>query len=363
MQTNNFLINRIPLRTWERFKVNEKNITINTPLTNFNKNITTNIPEQILINNTPTRILKNYSLDFSSVEYEQFITENATLVHNIIIPSNLKIDEPLNLTIDLPTSGNGLACDIEITIQKNAKATLFINYRSQAEVEANFYGRINILCEENSSFELITNKIFRGKSTFYENVNAVLEESSSLQIIAAELAKTDFVTSVDINLQGDHAQAKLDVMYIGSANHVLDMAYRVKHIGKNTNSSLTGKGILLNEAKKTFRDTIDFVKGSAGSKASEAENILVLDQRVQNISVPLLLCGECDVEGAHAVSVGKPEEKILFYLMSRGISQKEAEIILAQAALASINDNIPSTSLQEEIRQTIQNLIYEGEKL
>ena len=63
----------------------------------------------------------------------------------------------------------------------------------------------------------------------------------------------------------------------------------------------------------------------------------------------MLLCHEEDVQGAHGVSTGKIDESKLFYLMSKGISEKAAKKLIINA---NFNDIINEIS-NEEIKQLV----------
>lgn len=49
-----------------------------------------------------------------------------------------------------------------------------------------------------------------------------------------------------------------------------------------------------------------------------------------NQTIPLILCGEEDVEGNHGATIGRLDEKMLFYLASRGIPEEAARSLLAR---------------------------------
>jgi len=74
-----------------------------------------------------------------------------------------------------------------------------------------------------------------------------------------------------------------------------------------------------------------------------------MDPGVLNLSVPVLLCAEDDVEGEHAASSGRPDDNMMFYMMSRGLSEQEAKKMLVEAAFSAILSKVPDMSLQNEI--------------
>ena len=65
----------------------------------------------------------------------------------------------------------------------------------------------------------------------------------------------------------------------------------------------------------------------------------------------MLLCTEDDVEGEHSTATGKVDDKELFYIMARGISEKEAKKIIVKAKFNSVINEIKN--------EKIQNLVLE----
>ena len=112
-------------------------------------------------------------------------------------------------------------------------------------------------------------------------------------------------------------------------------------------------GTLEDSAIKTYRGTIDFKNGCAGSKGNEMEEVLLLSPKAVNKSLPVILCDEEDVEGEHGSTIGKLSKEMLFYMQTRGISQAEAEKLLSKAKIQFAADFIPSEEIKEKIRNWI----------
>ena len=55
------------------------------------------------------------------------------------------------------------------------------------------------------------------------------------------------------------------------------------------------------------------------------------EDKAKSIALPMLLCTEEDVEGNHSTASGKVDEKQLFYIMTRGISYKEAVKLIVKS--------------------------------
>ena len=135
------------------------------------------------------------------------------------------------------------------------------------------------------------------------------------------------------------------------------MNYLVNLNKPNTNSELVVEGLLKDNSKKSFKGTLDFKEGSSNSVGHENENCILLSDTAKSKSLPMMLCHEENVDGAHGVSTGKIDEEKLFYLMSRGLSKDESIRLILNANINKILLNLNYEKLQEELNNFINELM------
>ena len=80
---------------------------------------------------------------------------------------------------------------------------------------------------------------------------------------------------------------------------------------------------------------------------------MLLSDTAKSIALPMLLCTEDDVEGNHSTASGKVDESAIFYIMSRGLSYKEAVKLLVKANFNKIIEEIQDEEVRAEILQEI----------
>jgi Fe-S cluster assembly scaffold protein SufB len=144
------------------------------------------------------------------------------------------------------------------------------------------------------------------------------------------------------DLSGDRAHIKAYTGYLVTGDDELDMNYVVRHHGKETECEMLAKGALRDNAKKTYRATIDFIKGCAGAKGQENEEVLLLSDDVVNKTIPNILCAEEEVEGEHGASIGQLSDDILYYMQSRGIPEDTAYEMMARSGVSAAAGRIPT---------------------
>lgn len=152
-------------------------------------------------------------------------------------------------------------------------------------------------------------------------------------------------------LSGKGSSISIDVAYSLDGEATLDMNYVADHRGKNTESNIGVSGVMKGRSKKLFRGTIDFHRGCAGAKGAEIEDVLLIDDTIVNQTIPLILCDEEDVEGAHGATIGRLDEHLLTYMKSRGISEKDAYKLMEKAKIDAVVNKIEDDRIKGIIRE------------
>ena len=152
-------------------------------------------------------------------------------------------------------------------------------------------------------------------------------------------------------LAGYKSVNKLHSIYLGKEEQKIDLNYITELYGEKTNVDIEVNGALKDKARKNFKGTIDFKTGSKKAKGKENEYCTLLSDTSYSKALPMLLCTEDDVEGEHSTATGKVDEKALFYIMTRGISEKEAKKMIVKARFNSVIQGIKE--------EAVQNLILE----
>ncbi|MBQ6296796.1 MAG: SufD family Fe-S cluster assembly protein [Selenomonadaceae bacterium] len=201
-------------------------------------------------------------------------------------------------------------------------------------------------------------KIFSDVNLSAENVARKIKisvgKSARVEFISADLGRGDFSADVEIDLRGDDSVADFEAVYFGDGKRKLDFNYVIRQRGKRTQAIMNVRGALTDKSDKIFRGTLDFQRGAKGSTGRELEEVIILSSGTRNRSIPLMLATEDEVDGHHAVSVGRLDEEKIFYLMSRGLDKSEAERLIVEAAFNPVIEKISDENLRGELLDNLQ---------
>ena len=225
------------------------------------------------------------------------------------------------------------------------------------KAEKNLLVRTALNVEKNAKVRLVQIQNAAQDSLLRLETSGECAESGQVELIQILLGRGDLYSDGHFELNGDGAGFNAGIGYLGQKQQTVDMNLVVNHWGQKTTSEISAAGALKDDAKKIFRGTIDFKKGSAGSVGNEQETVLMLGDGVANKTVPLILCAEENVVGNHGATIGELDEDTLFYFESRGISAEEAENIMARAAIERLTRTIGDETAQAAILAELEEVL------
>jgi Fe-S cluster assembly protein SufD len=354
-------INKLPVRTWRWLDVNDISVECTVPEIRPYEREYIFFSEQegleVIAMGGSTNNLSVMELNDVAYGISEELKEMAkkefnagTLVH---VKRGIKVKEPIILRCDIDSINSAVIDNNVIVAEENSEVTIVFVYKSVGETEGFHNGLTRIYAKEGSKVNITKVQLMNDLSYNFDAAAAAVAYGAKVSYVGIELGAKHTVVNYKSELKGENSEADLQSIYLGDKDRNIDLNYVATHIGRRSLSSIVTHGVLMDECKKIFKATLDFKKGASDSKGREEEFAILLSPKARNKAVPLLLCGEENVEGAHAASAGKIDDNKLFYLMSRGFSEKEAKKLIIEAAFNPVIDKVPAEDIREEIGEFI----------
>ncbi len=249
-------------------------------------------------------------------------------------------------------------CDIVIHAKKGADCSYIFVYKSgSGDLNSRVGARIRVLAEENAHVHVSCLNMLGKNTAHFNSVGSSCKDNASVEITELELGAGRTFSGTFIGLEGYKSRFIGRAAYVVNGSSSLDMNQVALQTGRCTESRFSVDGVLLDNAKKTWRGTIDFKKGCVDSIGDEQEDVLLLSPDAVNKSLPVILCDEEAVEGRHGCSIGKVDMEKLFYMQSRGVDEKTARELLTKAKVSKVSRFIPDESLAAEISSFVEAII------
>ena len=322
-----YILNETPIMTTNNFRMNEIKLDLELPT---------------------STLFKSFN-GYENIKYEYDKEIKSPLGFNTKgTYAYIDINESKDIVLEC---NSDIICNTVIDASKNVTSTITIKYTGDN------YNIQNIIVNALENSNVTINYINMSNSISLISFENKVEENSTVTHNLYDLNGNIRVYKYNSDNVGDNSFSYLNNIYLANNQDILDMNYYISHRGKSSNSNINVVGLLDGESKKSFKGTIDFIEGCSKSVGKEKEEVISLTDKVVSSSMPVLLCHEEDVEGAHGVANGKLDEELLFYIESRGLNKEEATKLIIHSKFDTYINKISDEGIKEEISDFLNRSI------
>ena len=144
-----------------------------------------------------------------------------------------------------------------------------------------------------------------------------------------------------IYLVGEGAKGEiLSVAFAGPGQHQ-DAGSKVIHAAPNTTSTITSKSISKDGGRASYRGLVKVHPNTPGVKVNVQCDALLIGDSVRSDTYPTMEIEEENVRIEHEARVSKVGDEQLFYLMSRGLTQEAARLLIVNGFIEPFTKELP----------------------
>ncbi|HEY7589516.1 MAG TPA: Fe-S cluster assembly protein SufB [Candidatus Limnocylindrales bacterium] len=144
-----------------------------------------------------------------------------------------------------------------------------------------------------------------------------------------------------IYLRGEGSTADIISVAVGGKGQHQDTGAKAIHLAPNTRSRIVSKSVSKDGGRATYRGSLKVAPGATGVVASVRCDALMLDDQSRSDTYPYIDIQEDDTTMTHEATVGKISQDQVFYLMSRGLTENEAQNLIVQGFLEVFTKELP----------------------
>lgn len=304
---------------------------------------------------------ENKSLDevFSSKTYglsKSFLDENKNF-NNLDIYRDMDGENELEfINLDLDSKSDQLVSRIDINAKKNSKSSFLVNFSQSEEASTIINSLIRVNLEEDSFVKLVVVVDMEEDSLNFQQISSIINDRAKLDLSYIELGADKSYVSIKNFLDGEESVLEENGIYFKENDDFLDIGAFNEHKAEITSSNCLFNGALKDRAEKRWKGVVDLKRGCVNADGKIGDYAMMLSPDAINRSAPVLLNEEKDVSGEHAASVGRLNKAMLFYIMSRGFSKKNAESLMLEANFAPTIDKVDHEELREKLRYKVHTM-------
>lgn len=150
-----------------------------------------------------------------------------------------------------------------------------------------------------------------------------------------------------VRLEGEGSECKLNGVVVTQGTQHYDNHTTIEHVAANCNSEETYRNIAADKSHVVFNGRIHIHQDAQKSNANMSNKNLLLTNGAEIDTKPELEIYADDVLCAHGATIGQLDKESIFYLVSRGLSRRDANVLLTMAFINELVDQIPVEQVRD----------------
>ena len=273
----------------------------------------------------------------------------------VYVPKNVKVEKAIQVI-------NILRSDVDLMV--NRRVLIVMEQGSEAKFlfcdhaadDRNFLATqvIEAFVGENAKLDLYCLEETHYKNTRVSNVYIEQQANSVVNHNVITLHNGVTRNRLDLVFKGEGAECFANGCVIGDKSQHIDNNTLIDHqVGHCTSHQLC-KYVLGDEAVGAFAGRILVRKDAQKTSSNEINQNLCTTKKARMFTQPMLEIYADDVKCSHGSTVGQLNDAAMFYMRQRGISEKEAKLLLEFAFVNEVVDQIQLEPLKERLRYLVE---------
>ncbi len=273
----------------------------------------------------------------------------------VYVPRGVKVEKTIQVINILKSPSAGLMANRRVLIVLEEGASLKMLFCDHAADDVSFLTTevMEVFVGQGASLEL-----YSLEETHYKNVrvsNVYIEQQRDSHVHHNVLTLHNGTTRNQLNLvmRGEGAECTCNGCVIADKQQHVDNNTLITHAVPHCTSNELYKYILNNQATGAFAGRV-LVEPDAQQTASEMRNQnLCVSNEARMYTQPMLEIYADDVKCSHGSTVGQLNDAALFYMQQRGISRQEAYLLLQEAFVKEVIDQIQLPQLRDRLHYLV----------
>ena len=324
----------------------------------------TQLPEGVIIGSLSAvaaerpELVAKYYAKIARTEKDAATALNTMLAQDgllVYVPKNVKVDRTVQV-INILRSDVDLMVNRRVLIIVEEGAEIKLLFCDHAADDRRFLSTqvIEAFVGNNAALDLYCLEETHAKNVRVSNLYIEQQANSRVNHNIITLHNGVTRNRTDLALVGEGAECRLNGCVIADKQQHVDNNTLIDHKVPHCTSNQLYKYVLDGEATGAFAGRV-LVRHGAQKTSSEMRNQnICATNKARMYTQPMLEIYADDVKCAHGSTVGQLNDAALFYMRQRGISLKEAKLLLEFAFVNEVIDSIQLEPLRDRLHHLVE---------
>jgi len=270
----------------------------------------------------------------------------------VTIPAEAELDRPVAITLTGTDVERATATHAVITAGPHSRATVVLRFLGSATLT----DIVEVVVGDGAELTVVSIDDWADDAVHVGHRHAQVGRDAKFKHVDVTFGGDVVRHDTTAEYAGPGGDVEMLGLYFADAGQHIEHRLFVDHTAPKTKSHVTYKGALQGERAHTvWIGNVLIRKVAEGIETFEENRNLVLTDGCQADSVPNLEIETGEIEGAgHASATARFDDEQLFYLRSRGISEKEAQRLVVHGFFNDLIRKIDVPELEEQLATTVE---------
>ncbi len=271
------------------------------------------------------------------------------------IPKNVVVEKPIQLVNILRADVNFMVNRrIVIVLEEGAQAKLLVCDHAMDNVNFLSTQVVEVFVGENAVFDFYELEETHNSTVRFSNLYVNQEAGSNVLLNGMTLHNGTSRNTTEVILNGRGAEINLCGMAIADREEQVDNYTFIDHRVSDCTSNELFKYVLDDRAVGAFAGKVLVREGAQHTNSQQTNRNICATREARMYTQPQLEIYADDVKCSHGATVGQLDENALFYMQQRGISLKEARLLLMFAFVNEVIDYIRMDALKDRLHLLVE---------
>ncbi len=273
----------------------------------------------------------------------------------VYIPKHTVVERPIQLVNILRADVNFMVNRrILIVLEAGAQAKMLVCDHAMDEVNFLSTQVVEVFAGEGAVFDFYELEETHNSTVRFSNLYVRQEAGSNVLLNGMTLHNGTTRNTTEVQLAGRGAEVCLCGMAIADKNEQVDNNTFIDHQVPDCTSNELFKYVLDDQAVGAFAGKVLVREGAQHTNSQQTNRNLCATRESRMYTQPQLEIYADDVKCSHGATVGQLDENALFYMQQRGVSLKEARLLLMFAFVNEVVDHIRMDALKDRLHLLVE---------
>jgi Fe-S cluster assembly protein SufB len=260
----------------------------------------------------------------------------------VYVPAGVHVDIPLQSYFRLNAAGAGQFEHTLIIVEEGAYLHFIEGCSAPKYNVANLHaGAVELFVGKNATLRYSTIENWSKNMYNLNTKRAKVEEGGKIEWISGSFGShVSYLYPMSV-LNGEGARSEFTSVTFAGKGQNLDTGCKTVHNAPHTSSYVNTRSISKDGGISTFRSAVVMTPKAKGSKSSTSCQSLMVDNVSRSDTIPAMDIRTEDADVGHEAKIGRISDEVVFYLMSRGMTEEDARALIVRGFADNVGKELP----------------------